>query len=134
MYADDECPNSCLKVPTTFILDDFATNARIDNFENIISNIRSRGISAMIMIQSEAQLEAGYGCNAQTILDNCNTYVYMGGGDPKQANKIALRANKPIPSILNMPLFTSWIFRRGQEPVLCNNFDLEWFEKEKKYE
>lgn len=131
MYADDKCKNHSLPVPVQFILDDFATNARIDKFENLISNIRSRGISAMIMVQSESQLQAGYGDSAQTIIDNCNSYVYMGGGCPKQAEVIALRANKPTSSILNMPLFTSWVFRRGQEPILCNNFDLEWFEREK---
>lgn len=127
MYADDRCENSCLPVPVQFILDDFATNARIDNFQNIISNIRSRGISAMIMIQSEAQLKAAYDLSAKTIIDNCNTYVYMGGSDPHQAEEIAMRANKPTSMILNMPVFTSWIFRRGQEPMLCSNFDLEWF-------
>ena len=130
-YADDHCKDSRLPVSVQFILDDFATNARIDNFENMISNIRSRGISAMIMVQSEAQLYAGYGESAQTIIDNCNTYVYMGGSDPNQAKKITYRANKPLNRILNMPLSTSWIFRRGEEPVFCNNFDLVGFEKEK---
>ena len=52
----------------------------------------------------------------------------MGGSNPSQAESIAKRANKPASQILNMPLSTSWIFRRGQEPVLCNNFDLDWFE------
>jgi hypothetical protein len=33
-----------------------------------------------------------------------------------------------------MPIGTSWIFRRGQEPVLCKNFDLEWFMEVKEYE
>ncbi len=132
-FADEKCRNSCLPIPVKFILDDFATNARIDNFQNIIANIRSRGISAMIMVQSEAQLKAGYGDNAQTIVDNCNTYVYMGGSNPEQAESIAKRANKPANKILNMPLEMSWIFRRGQEPVLCKNFDLEWFQKEKNY-
>lgn len=127
----DKSENSCLKVPVVLILDDFATNARVENFDNIISNIRSKGISAMIMIQSEAQLKVGYGESSQTIIDNCNTYVYMGGSDPHQAREIALRANKSPNTILNMPISTSWIFRRGQEPVLCNNFDLEWFQKEK---
>ncbi len=129
-YADEECENSCLPIPVQFILDDFATNARIDNFQNIISNIRSRGISAMLMIQSESQLEAIYGMNAQTIIDNCNTYIYMGGNNPETAGRIAKRANKPFEKILNMPISTSWIFRRGEEPVYCNNFDLEWFKKE----
>ena len=130
-YADTECENSRLPVPVQFILDDFATNAHIDNFENMIANIRSRGISAILMVQSEAQLRAGYGDNAQTIIDNCNTYVYMGGSNPDQSETIAKRANKPIDRILNMPVSTSWIFRRGQEPVLCRNFDLESFEYEK---
>lgn len=133
-YADDKCPGSRLPIPVKFILDDFATNARIDNFQNIISNIRSRGISAMIMVQSEAQLKAGYKEDAQTIVDNCNTYVYMGGSNPEQADNIAKRANKPAHKILNMPIGHSWIFRRGQEPVLCKNFDLEWFMKEKEYD
>ncbi len=133
-FADDHCENSCLPVPVQFILDDFATNARIDNFENMIANIRSRGISAMLMVQSEAQLQAGYGTNAQTIIDNCNTYVYMGGSDPGQAKAVSLRANKTANSILNMPLSTSWIFRRGEKPVFCHNFDLEWFKKEKGFE
>ncbi|MBR1852580.1 MAG: type IV secretory system conjugative DNA transfer family protein [Lachnospiraceae bacterium] len=133
-FADEECPNSCLPVPVQFILDDFATNARIDNFQNIIANIRSRGISAMIMLQSEAQLKAGYGEDAQTIIDNCNTYVYMGGSSEELAEKIGKRADKPAKRILNMPLSKSWIFRRGQEPVYCNNFDLEWFEREKGFE
>lgn len=126
-YADDCCEDSRLPVPVQFILDDFATNARIDNFQNMIANIRSRGISAMIMVQSESQLYAGYGDDAQTIIDNCNTYVYMGGSNPKQAELVGLRANKLSTSILNMPIGKSWIFRRGQEPVLCDNFDLEWF-------
>jgi len=133
-YADDCCENSCLPVPVQFILDDFATNARIDNFQNMIANIRSRGISAMLMVQSEAQLEAGYGRDAQTIIDNCNTYVYMGGSNPRMAHIVGERADKPANRILNMPLSTSWIFRRGQEPVLCHNFDIDWFSRVKGFE
>ncbi len=132
-YADEHCPDSRLPIPVRFILDDFATNARINNFENIISNIRSRNISTMIFLQSEAQLAAKYGENAQTIIDNCNTYVYMGGSDPDQARKVSLRANKDVNTILNMPLMYSWIFRRGQEPLLCHNIDLEKLEKDKGY-
>ena len=75
-YADEKCKNSRLPVPVTFILDDFATNARINGFQNIISNIRSRGISTMIFLQSEAQLKAGYGEDGQTIIDNCGAYIW----------------------------------------------------------
>ena len=130
-FADEECKGSRLPVPVQFILDDFATNARIGKFQNLISNIRSRGISAMIMLQSEAQLRAYYGEDAQTIIDNCDTYVYMGGSNPEQAKIVGRRANKLDSTILNMPVGKSWVFRRGQKPVLCNNFDLEAFRKEK---
>lgn len=129
-YADTKCEGSRLPVPVQFILDDFATNARIDNFENIISNIRSRGISTMIMLQSEAQLRAAYGDSAATIVDNCNTYVYLGGSSPEQAKSVAQRANKPSSQILNMPLDKGWIFRRGEQPILCDVFDLNLFETE----
>ena len=128
----DHCKGNTLPVPVRFILDDFATNARIVDFDKIISNIRSRGIAAHIMLQSESQLISAYGeFAAKTIVDNCNSYVYMGGTSAEQANIIGKRANKQMNTILNMPIGKSWIFRRGQEPVLCQNFDLEWFQKEK---
>ncbi len=130
-FADDECKDSRLPVPVQFILDDFATNARIGNFQNIIANIRSRGISTMLMLQSETQLKAYYGDNAQTIIDNCNTYVYMGGSNPEQARIVGRRANKTATTILDMPIGMSWVFRRGQKPILCKNFDLEAFRKVK---
>ena len=129
-YADGECKDNRLSVPVQFILDDFATNARIDNFENMISNIRSRNISAMIMVQSESQLSAGYGESASTIVNNCSTYVYLGGTDPKMAELLAPRVNKTAHSILTMPVNMCYVCRRGQEEVYTEHFDLPWFEKE----
>lgn len=126
-YADDICANSELPVPVRFILDDFATNCRIDNFENMIANIRSRNISAMLMIQSEAQLYAGYQDAAITIIDNCSTLIYMGGGNIGTARSIAERANKTTNTILNMPLGKSWVFRRGEIPQMYDNINLEDF-------
>ena len=128
-YADEECEDSRLPIPVTFMLDDFATNARIANFEKSIANIRSRNISAMLMVQTESQLEAGYGDDAQTIVDNCDTYVYLGGNDPGQAEKVAKRVNKTTSTILNMELCKGWICRRGHEPVMCDRFDVDAFER-----
>ena len=133
-YADEQCKDSRLPVPVQFLLDDFATNAVIDNFENIISNIRSRNISTTIMLQSENQLSAKYGDNAATIVDNCNTYIYMGGGDPTQAELVAKRANKSVYEILKLPIGYSWVFRRGEEPIMCKNFDVDALLREKQQE
>jgi len=123
-YADEECEDSRLPIPVRFILDDFGTNCRIHGFENMISNIRSRGISAVLILQSESQLEKGYGESSHTILDNCDTIVYMGGNDVETARMIAERSNQPLHKILDMPLATNWVFRRGSAPKFSKTADL----------
>lgn len=122
-YADNECEDGRLKIPVMFMLDDFATNCRIDNFENMISNIRARNISAMIMLQSISQLEEGYGRSAHTIMNNCDTVIFMGANAPNDAKYFAERANKPLHEMLEMPLHTSWIFRRAHKPRFVENID-----------
>ena len=123
-YADERCEDSRLPVPVRFILDDFGTNCRIEGFENMISNIRSRGISAMMILQSESQLTRGYGDSAHTIMDNCDTFVYMGGNDVCTAELISKRSNRSVMQIMNMPLNTNWLFRRGEPPLESRTVDL----------
>ena len=124
-YADTECEDSCLPVPVRFIMDDFATNCRIDDFPRMIASIRSRGISTMLMIQAESQLTENYGHDGKTIIGNCDTYVYLGGNDVETAKAVAARCDLPVKKILNMPIETNWIFRRGEAPVYGHNFELE---------
>lgn len=123
-YADEKCANSQLPVPVRFFMDDFATNCKIENFENMISNIRSRKISVMMILQSLSQLEESYGRSAHTIADDCDTLIYMGGNDPETAHQIAIRCNKTTQTVLHMPLCSSWIFRRGEKPFICRNLEL----------
>lgn len=123
-FADYECENNRLPVPVRFILDDFGTNCRISGFENMISNIRSRDISAALILQSEAQLRHGYGDSAHTIIDNCDTIVYMGGNDVETARMISERCNQPLQKVLNMPIGTNWIFRRGEQPKFSRTVEL----------
>ena len=124
-YADEECENNQLPVPVRFFMDDFATNCRIDNFENMISNIRSRKISVILILQSLSQLDKSYGASAHTIVDDCDTLIYMGGNDPETAHSIAIRCNKTTQTVLHMPLRSSWIFRRGEKPFMCKNLELD---------
>ena len=131
-YADKECENSCLPIPVRFILDDFATNCKIEEFPRMIASIRSRGISTMLMIQAESQLTESYGYDGKTIIGNCDTYVYLGGNDVETARAVAARCDLPEKKILNMPVETNWIFRRGQAPVYGHNFELEPFLAKKK--
>ena len=129
--ADKRGKGNTLPVPVRFILDDFATNCKIAEFPRMIASIRSRGISTMLMIQSEAQLEEGYNKDARTIIGNCDTYVYLGGNDVDTAEAVARRCDVPLKKILNMPVETNWIFRRGQEPVNSKNYNIEHLLKEK---
>ena len=130
-YADKYCENYTLPVPVRFFLDDFATNCRIDDFPRMIASIRSRGISAMLMIQAESQLTESYGYDGKTIIGNCDTYIYLGGNDVETAKAVAERCDVPVKKILNMPVGTNWIFRRGQAPVNAKNFNLEQFQVDK---
>lgn len=130
-YADEKCVNNQLPVPVRFFMDDFATNCKIENFENMISNIRSRKISVMLILQSLSQLEESYGRGAHTIADDCDTLIYMGGNDPETAHQIAIRCNKTTQTVLHMPLCSSWIFRRGEKPFICKNLELDDYLKEK---
>ncbi len=126
-YADKECEYNTLPVPVQFILDDFATNCKIEDFPRMIASIRSRGISTMLMIQAESQLTECYGNDGRTIVGNCDNYVYMGGNDIETAKLVAERCDMPLKKILNMPVGTCWIFRRGQEPVNARNLDLDGY-------
>ncbi len=124
-YADKQCKNNTLPVPVRFILDDFATNVKIPEFPRMISSIRSRGISAMLMIQSEAQLKHGYGEDYRTIIGNCDSYLYLGCNDVDTAQEISRRADVPLKKILYMKVGENILFRRGQEPVHGKNIDLD---------
>lgn len=130
-YADRECKDGRLPVPVRFILDDFATNCKINDFPRMISSFRSREIAAMILLQAESQLQELYDYDGQTIIANCDTYIYLGTNDVGTAKKVAERCDVPLKKILYMSVGTNWIFRRGQQPVNGTNFELEPFFEEK---
>ncbi|MBP5093939.1 MAG: type IV secretory system conjugative DNA transfer family protein [Abditibacteriota bacterium] len=120
----EELPNGELPVPVRFIFDDFAVGNRIPDFAVKISIFRAMGISVMILIQSETQLRGMYGYNdAVTIINNCDTYVYMGGNDTDTCSEIGRRMGKPLHEILCMPLNREIIFRRGSEPMITERCD-----------
>lgn len=122
-YADNFFEDSRLPIPVRFILDDFASNCKIEEFPRMISTIRSRGISVMLMIQSEAQLRQGYGFDDMTIISNCDTYVYLGGNDVDTAQSVSLRCDKMLRQVLYMPVGACWVFRRGSQPVYTKLLD-----------
>lgn len=117
-----------MEVPVRLILDDFAAaaDACIPDFDRITSVIRSREISVSVILQSLSQLEASYGhSRAMTIINNCDHLLYLGGQDVETARYIAAKANKPMTSILQMPLDGAWLFTRGEAPRAVQKYILE---------
>ncbi|MBS6535408.1 VirD4-like conjugal transfer protein, CD1115 family [Peptoniphilus harei] len=68
-----------LPVPLRMLLDEFANIGKIPNFESIISVVRSRNISVVPIFQSLAQVKNAYDKAADIILDNCDTWIFLGG-------------------------------------------------------
>lgn len=114
-----------LRVPVRLIMDDFASNAVIPDFDKIISVIRSREIYVSLILQSLTQLSSMYDENkAMTIINNCDTCLYLGGQDVKTATYMGVKANKTAGTILNMPVGDAWLFVRGQKPQQVEKFDV----------
>lgn len=129
-YSADKNYNSKLKIPVRLILDDFAAGTLIPDFDKIISVIRSREIAVSIILQSISQLEGLYGhAKALTIINNCDSCLYLGGQDVETARYISTKANKSINSILDMPLDRAWLFVRGQEGRQVKRYDVKMHRK-----
>lgn len=119
----EEQPGGVLPIPVRVLCDDFAVGSKILNFPEQISIFRAKRISVMLLLQSESQLESMYGENdATTIINNCDTYVYLGGMDLKTCRSISARLNKPLEDVLYMPIGREFVFRRGQKPVICERY------------
>jgi len=105
-----------LDIPVNVICDDFACGS-INNFQEYISVFRQAQISVTILLQSESQLENIYGDSASSIiLDNCDTYVFLGSNDRISCRNIGDKIDRSISEILNMEIGKEIILRRGDKP------------------
>ena len=75
----DDVYGGRLPVHVRCLLDEFANIGQIPRFDKLIATIRSREISASIILQSQSQLKAIYKDNADTIVGNCDTTLFLGG-------------------------------------------------------
>lgn len=124
-YAENR-PDGVLPIPVHVLCDDFATGSRVLNFPEYISIFREKGISVTLLLQSESQLEQMYGTdNATTIINNCDSYIYLGGMDLRTAQNISLRLNAPLDEVLYMPIGQEVLFRRGQRPIVTRRYDIQ---------
>ena len=107
--ADDKYGGR-LPVHVRLILDEFANIGQIPNFDKLIATIRSREISASIILQSQSQLKTIYKDAAETIIGNCDTMLFLGGKESSTLKEISETLGKETIDLYN----TS--DTRGQSP------------------
>lgn len=113
--ADDK-HNGKLPVHVRFLLDEFANIGQIPQFDKLIATIRSREISASIILQSKSQLKAIYKDNADTIEGNCDTTLFLGGKEKTTLKEMSEILGKETIDLYN----TS--DTRGQSPSYGLNY------------
>lgn len=124
--ADSRLEDGCrLKVPVRIILDDFATNVRIENFDNLASVVRSRDIYLSVIVQNLTQLDRLYGREgARTIINNFDTWLYLGGSDIDTVQTISRRSNLPFYKVMDLPVDCSIVMFRGGITKICQKYDI----------
>ena len=112
----DDLHNGKLPVHVRFLLDEFANIGQIPQFDKLIATIRSREISASIILQSKSQLKAIYKDNADTIEGNCDTTLFLGGKEKTTLKEMSEILGKETIDLYN----TS--DTRGQSPSYGLNY------------
>lgn len=98
--ADDE-HNGRLPVHVRLLLDEFSNIGQIPKFDKLIATIRSREISASIILQSQSQLKTIYKDAAETILGNCDTMLFLGGKESSTLKEISETLGKETIDLYN---------------------------------
>lgn len=80
-YTADRKYGGLLPVHVHFIMDEFANVSLPDDFDKILSVMRSRGVSVSIILQNMAQLKALFEKQWESIAGNCDTFLYLGGNE-----------------------------------------------------
>lgn len=83
------------------LLDEFANIGQIPSFETLIATIRSREISASIILQSQSQLKAIYKDHADTIVGNCDTTLFLGGKEKSTLKELSETLGKQTIDLFN---------------------------------
>ena len=90
-----------LPVHVRFLLDEFANIGQIPKFDKLIATIRSREISACIILQAQSQLKNQYKDNCETIIGNCDTVLFLGGKEKTTLKDLSESMGKETIDILN---------------------------------
>ena len=98
--ADDHFGGK-LPIHVRCLLDEFANIGQIPKFDKLIATIRSREISASIILQSQSQLKAIYKDSADTIVGNCDTTIFLGGKESTTLKEMSEMLGKETIDLFN---------------------------------
>lgn len=97
----DDVYGGHLPVHVRCLLDEFANIGQIPKFDKLIATIRSREISASIVLQSQSQLKAIYKDSADTIVGNCDTTIFLGGKESSTLKEMSEMLGKETIDLFN---------------------------------
>ena len=80
-YSADHIHGGSLPIPVHFVMDEFANVSLPDDFDKILSVMRSRSVSVSIILQNLAQLKALFEKQWESIVGNCDEFLYLGGNE-----------------------------------------------------
>ena len=153
-YRADHKHGGELPIPVHFVMDEFANVALPDNFERVLATMRSRRISVSIIIQNMAQLKGLFKDSWESVVGNCDTFLYLGGNEQSTHEYISKMLGKEtigtqtrgITKGSNGSSYTNYqnagselltldevrlldnsnaiIFIRGEKPIMDKKFDI----------
>lgn len=90
----DDVYGGKLPVHVRCLIDEAANIGQIPNLEKLMATIRSREISACLVLQAQSQLKALYKDNADTIIGNCDSRIFLGGSEPTTLKELSTALGK----------------------------------------
>ena len=123
----DDVYGGRLPVHVRCLLDEFANIGLIPRFEKFVATLRSREISVNIVLQAQSQLKAIYKDNANTIVDNCDSILYLGGKEKTTLKELSESLGKELMSQDEITVMDGGkcIYQlRGVRPFLSDKFDI----------
>ena len=115
--ADDQY-HGRLPVHVRCLIDECANIGQIPNLEKLVATIRSREISACLVLQAQSQLKAIYKDNADTIIGNMDTRIFLGGSEPTTLKELSAALGKET-----IDMFNTGISRGSQSSFIRKEID-----------
>ena len=113
----DDVYGGRLPVHVRCLIDEMANIGQIPNLEKLIATIRSREISACLVLQARSQLKAIYKDNADTIIGNCDSQIFLGGSEPTTLKELTEALGKETIDTFNTSN------TRGNSPSYGTNYN-----------